>query len=131
MLDGREMIAERHSRNRRRIKRGISGSVILASLFGTRSKRLPGGWTCTPTVSKAKRKQKLTAERRRCENVNVIVQGPFVEAGLIRLGILDPVLPSTENIHTSYRLLRYKTPAKCVYSLILSRHFIFSSSAKC
>lgn len=137
MLDGREMIAERHSGNRRRIKRVISGAreheprqPRWDKIQTACKDRLPRGWTRTSVLSKARGKQKLTAEGRRCENVNVIVQGPFVEAGLVRLGILDPVLPSTENIHKSYRLLRYKTPVKCVYSLILSRHFIFSSSAK-
>lgn len=44
--------------------------------------------------------RKLTGERRSCENINLIVQGPLVEAGFICLRILSPFLPSTENINT-------------------------------
>lgn len=52
----------------------------------------------TDSQKKTKQKQ-LTVENRGCENVNFIVQGPFVEAGLVRLRILSPHLPSTENIN--------------------------------
>lgn len=43
--------------------------------------------------------RKLTVERWSCENINFIVQGPFVEAGLICLRILSPRFPSAENIN--------------------------------
>lgn len=40
--------------------------------------------------------RRLTVERWSCENINFIVQGPFVEAGLVRLGVLGPLFPGTE-----------------------------------
>lgn len=61
---------------------------------------------------------KLTVERRSGENINFIVQGSFVEAGLVSLRILRPLFPSTENINKVIVLYMdhytHKTPRRCV-----------------
>lgn len=98
---GRGMIAEKTQWEQEKDKKSdIRGQRVWSrpAPKGLEKDRLPRGWTCTPVISKTRTKLKLTAEGRRCENVNVVVQRPFVEAGLIRLRILDPVLTDTENI---------------------------------
>lgn len=61
---GRGMIAERHSGNRRRIKRLISGAGERGphqpgrDPKGLEKDRLPRGWTCTSVILKNKKKTK-------------------------------------------------------------------------
>lgn len=86
--------------------------MIFASRVGMTSKgREQDGLSARPTLKTLTLRKvhththifeafsKLTVERRSCENINFIVQGPFVEAGLICLRILSPLFPSTENIN--------------------------------